>query len=234
MLCKFFHNSYGANIVEVFRKLRATKFQDIYKPAKEQFEGSGSYGNGGAMRIAPIALYFHEDEKAMLQAARKCTEITHTHREGINGALLQCLAVRQSLMIHPTDKVDAERFCCELIEKIRAIEVADYADGSVTFNHNILDMQLEADNFALSLICPFCITFFIHCRLDDDETPYHSQMTRVLDFLCSKEDARSDAEIVKHLGTSIAALHSVPTAIYCFLRAQESIPKISVCSSVIS
>lgn len=48
------------------------------------------------------------------------------------------------------------------------------------------------------------------------------------DFLAVDEDDLSDEEIVKHLGNSIAALHSVPTAIYCFLRAQHKIPGIEV------
>lgn len=30
---------YGQNIVEVFHKLRNSKFEDVYKPAKEQFMG---------------------------------------------------------------------------------------------------------------------------------------------------------------------------------------------------
>ena len=80
---------YGANILEVFHKLKVQRFEDIWKPAKEQFDGSGSYGNGGAMRIAPVALYFNDNYKGMLDVAQKCTELTHTHRLGVNGALLQ-------------------------------------------------------------------------------------------------------------------------------------------------
>lgn len=37
-----------------------------------------------------------------------------------------------------------------------------------------------------------------------------------------------DEEVVDVLGTSIAALYSVPTAVYCFLRAQNEIPTIKV------
>jgi hypothetical protein len=34
------------------------------------------------------------------------------------------------------------------------------------------------------------------------------------------------------LGNSVAALYSVPTAIFCFLRACTPIPEIEVCKSV--
>jgi len=34
-----------------------------FEAAKKLYGGSGSLGNGGAMRIAPIALLYHDDEE---------------------------------------------------------------------------------------------------------------------------------------------------------------------------
>lgn len=48
---------YGQNVVDVFATLRGGNFRDPFGPAALQFNGSGSYGNGGAMRIAPTALF---------------------------------------------------------------------------------------------------------------------------------------------------------------------------------
>lgn len=48
---------YGRNVVTVFEKLQDTDFRDLYGPSSEQFEGRGSFGNGGAMRIVPMALF---------------------------------------------------------------------------------------------------------------------------------------------------------------------------------
>lgn len=63
----------------------------------------------------------------------------------------------------------------------------------------------------------------------EDAAPYQRQLNIVKEFLSrDNEEERSDEEVVRHLGTSIAALYSVPTAIYCFLRAQEKIPGIEV------
>ena len=36
---------YGGSVVEVFKKLRNSECGDPYKPASEQFSGTGSYGN---------------------------------------------------------------------------------------------------------------------------------------------------------------------------------------------
>lgn len=50
---------YGRDVGTVFKKLQDTDFRDLYGPSSEQFDGRGSFGNGGAMRIAPMALFCH-------------------------------------------------------------------------------------------------------------------------------------------------------------------------------
>ena len=45
----------------------------------------GSYGNGSAMRVSPVA-WFYEDLDRVLEAALHSAEITHNHPEGIKGA----------------------------------------------------------------------------------------------------------------------------------------------------
>jgi len=80
---------YGYHVVDIFHKLRAQKFEDPFGPAKEQFDGAGSYGNGGAMRVAPLALFCHSDYKELVNLVQQSAEITHTHKQGYNGTILQ-------------------------------------------------------------------------------------------------------------------------------------------------
>ncbi|KAJ8316857.1 hypothetical protein KUTeg_004761 [Tegillarca granosa] len=49
------HRGYGASVGVVFQSLKECDCLDLYGPASRQFDGSGSYGNGGAMRISPLA-----------------------------------------------------------------------------------------------------------------------------------------------------------------------------------
>ncbi|MEO8613369.1 MAG: ADP-ribosylglycohydrolase family protein [Chloroflexota bacterium] len=49
--------------------------------------GGGSYGNGGAMRVAPLGAYFADDMEALVENARLSSEVTHAHPEGIAGAI---------------------------------------------------------------------------------------------------------------------------------------------------
>lgn len=49
---------YGSGVIHVLRKLASPQLSDVFQPARAQFGGRGSFGNGGAMRAAPFALAF--------------------------------------------------------------------------------------------------------------------------------------------------------------------------------
>lgn len=55
------------------------------------FDG-GSYGNGGAMRAAPIGAYFAGDPTRAGEEARKSALVTHAHPEGQAGAMAVAMA----------------------------------------------------------------------------------------------------------------------------------------------
>ncbi|XP_060531177.1 ADP-ribosylhydrolase ARH3-like [Cylas formicarius] len=182
---------YGQNVVNVFRKLKNSKYEDIFKPAQKQFGGLGSYGNGGAMRIAPIALFYHSDYENMVRVASESTKITHSNVLGINGAILQCLAIHQSLLIDPTKgSVDSKQFLDNLSEKIKVVED---------------DFQDDDNEFA---------------------TAYQEKLQRIMSLLDKEHSDDLDDMVILTLGNGISAYESVPTAIYCFLRAQKMIPNI--------
>lgn len=56
------------------------------------FEGQGSWGNGGAMRVAPVGAYFADDLPQVVEQARRSCEVTHAHPEGIAGAVAVAVA----------------------------------------------------------------------------------------------------------------------------------------------
>ena len=60
---------YGGNVIEVFHQLRDENFEDVFGPASRQFGGTGSYGNGAAMRIAPAAVYGRNMQARHLNAS---------------------------------------------------------------------------------------------------------------------------------------------------------------------
>lgn len=50
--------------------------------------GSGSWGNGAAMRSAPLDAYFADVPERVPEQAIAAAEVTHTHPEGIAGAVV--------------------------------------------------------------------------------------------------------------------------------------------------
>jgi len=56
------------------------------------FSGTGSKGNGGAMRVAPLGAYFADDVVKLVQQARTSAEVTHGHPDGQAGAIAVALA----------------------------------------------------------------------------------------------------------------------------------------------
>lgn len=59
---------YGPKVRNVFAALAKAKYEDVWKPAKEQFDGTGSFGNGAAMRVAPVSLFYYEDETKAVES----------------------------------------------------------------------------------------------------------------------------------------------------------------------
>lgn len=60
--------------------------------AQRYFPG-GSYGNGAAMRVAPVGLFFRDDYAKVLAQSRTSAFPTHVHPLGVEGAQLLALAV---------------------------------------------------------------------------------------------------------------------------------------------
>ena len=58
----------------------------------QMFGGSGSYGNGAAMRAAPIGAWFADDVDKTIEQTALSAEITHTHPEAVVGAIAVSLA----------------------------------------------------------------------------------------------------------------------------------------------
>jgi len=57
---------YGQSVSTVFTKLRFG-VADVYQPAAEQFSGRGSFGNGSAMRVAPVALFAYQKKDTLIE-----------------------------------------------------------------------------------------------------------------------------------------------------------------------
>ena len=89
---------YGPGPPRVFRLiLSGVSWREA---AKKLYGGMGSFGNGAAMRIAPIALLYHDKPEELREVAYRSAEITHAHELGMEGAAVQAYAISLALKIN--------------------------------------------------------------------------------------------------------------------------------------
>ena len=107
---------YGPGPPNVFRMIRAGEPWD---KASEKLYHGGSYGNGSAMRIAPVGVFYHDDLAMLREVARRSSQITHSHELGKSGAVLQAYAVALAVDLDPAETFDAGEFLARLGEFVQ-------------------------------------------------------------------------------------------------------------------
>jgi poly(ADP-ribose) glycohydrolase ARH3 len=101
---------YGPGPPRIFRMMKSgSRWQE----AAERIYPGGSYGNGSAMRVAPIGLLYCDNRCRLRKMAYESSQITHTHPLGTEGAALQAYAVSLAARTEP-DKLDRNEFLNEL------------------------------------------------------------------------------------------------------------------------
>ncbi len=92
--------------------------------ARSLFGGQGSFGNGAAMRIAPVGLFFH-DTPDLYEQARLSASVTHAHPIGVDGAAVLAWAVAQAVKLDPQGSFPFGRFSQSLVDFARTPEMRD-------------------------------------------------------------------------------------------------------------
>ena len=111
--------SYGPGSPHVFRLIRSGEAWD--KAAQKLYYG-GSYGNGSAMRIAPIGVFYHDNSYRLREVAHKSSQITHAHQLGKEGAALQAYAIALATNLESSPAFDRGDFLAKLTDYAQAIE----------------------------------------------------------------------------------------------------------------
>lgn len=106
---------YGPGPPRIFRMIRDGEAWD--KAAEKLYEG-GSYGNGSAMRIAPVGLFYYNDPAKLKEIVYKSSRITHAHELGKEGAALQAYAVALATSADNSHKISISIFLSKLMDFI--------------------------------------------------------------------------------------------------------------------
>ncbi|WP_199842457.1 ADP-ribosylglycohydrolase family protein, partial [Streptomyces scabiei] len=80
-----FDRGYGPAVNRLLRLVR--EGGDWRELASALFNGQGSWGNGAAMRIAPLGAWYADDPEQATHQAEISAYPTHQHREAVVGAM---------------------------------------------------------------------------------------------------------------------------------------------------
>jgi ADP-ribosylglycohydrolase len=84
------YRGYGGTAHDILQAIASGEpWQDV---ARKAFDGSGSMGNGAAMRVAPLGAWFADDFDEVADQAASSADPTHAHPEGKAGAVAVAVA----------------------------------------------------------------------------------------------------------------------------------------------
>lgn len=112
---------YGAGASRLLKSIQAGESWRTITPM--MFSGTGSYGNGAAMRIPPLGAYFADDLATCVENAHLSSEVTHSHPEGIAGGI--AVAVATAVVVRADGDLEKARtdFYSTIIEHTPISEV---------------------------------------------------------------------------------------------------------------
>ncbi|WP_306318079.1 MULTISPECIES: ADP-ribosylglycohydrolase family protein [unclassified Streptomyces] len=127
---------YGPAVTKVLRQVR--EGGDWRSLASALFNGRGSWGNGAAMRIAPLGAYYADDPEQATHQAEISAYPTHQHREAVVGAM--AVAAATALVADPSGPPTPRELLDGVIALVprsavgaglrRAKDMLDYGDPS--------------------------------------------------------------------------------------------------------
>jgi ADP-ribosylglycohydrolase len=91
------------------------------------FGGQGSFGNGSAMRVAPLGAYFADDLDQVIYEATRQSQVTHAHPEAVAGAVAVAVAAAWACRLEDEGRACSRADFLALVEP--SIPDGDVRDG---------------------------------------------------------------------------------------------------------
>jgi ADP-ribosylglycohydrolase len=104
---------YGPGMHRLLPQIR--KGMPWHTAARYLFGGQGSFGNGAAMRVAPVGAFFADDLDMVIEHAQRSAEVTHAHPEGIAGAIAVAIAVACAWRLRDTSPLPTRQEFIDLV-----------------------------------------------------------------------------------------------------------------------
>jgi ADP-ribosylglycohydrolase len=172
------------------------------------FGGTGSKGNGGAMRVAPLGAYFGDDLNRVVKEATASSVVTHVHPEGVAGTVATALGAAMAWQLRDVDPTERAK---RLFEAVLQLTPESEVRRKVLLASQIpADMDSESVAQALGRgdlvtapdTVPFCLWVAAH-HLDN----YPGALASVM---CVGGDCDTNAAIVGGIVASGVGREGIP------------------------
>ena len=153
------HRGYGANAHKLLRAYRDGA--EWRTESSAAFGGSGSYGNGAAMRVAPLGAYCANDLDDVVANAQLSAIVTHAHPEGVAGAVAVAVATAEAALMRGRIR-DGHVFIEDVIEAVPEGEVRRRMTQTLEFDFKtspylVAEAVGSGEEIAAYDTVPFCI-----------------------------------------------------------------------------
>jgi ADP-ribosylglycohydrolase len=135
------------------------------------FGGQGSFGNGGAMRVAPLGAYFADDLSLVVEQATLATEVTHSHPEAIAGSIAVAVAAALSWQLRGETTLTGAAFLDLVLPWVpasivrqRILQVREFDRGAPVWD--VVRAVGNGSAITAQDTVPFCLWCAAH-QLDD-------------------------------------------------------------------
>ncbi|CAF4068847.1 unnamed protein product [Rotaria magnacalcarata] len=106
-------------------------------------QANGSFANGGAMRIAPVALAFRDaSDEELYEAVRMSIISSHVHPEGIDGAFVLAKAIILALRCESIDTFDTSGYLNTLQSTARTTSMQNQIKKLIKFYMDQADIDI--------------------------------------------------------------------------------------------
>ena len=145
---------YGAGARELLSQLvKGANWRDS---SRKLFGSEGSYGNGAAMRVAPIGAYFADDLSEVVEQSRRSAEVTHSHSEGIAGAIAVAVATAVAMVDRSADLLDTT-IARTPASMVRNGLIVAQSQGLEEWTHVVAATLGNGSQISAQDTVPFCI-----------------------------------------------------------------------------
>jgi len=117
---------YGEAMYEVVPRLARETWRQL---AASLFDGRGSYGNGAAMRVAPLGAFFADDLDRCVTQAEQSAIVTHTHPDAIAGAIAVAVAASVAASAAGREPPPPDEVLSVVLERTPPSEVRERIDA---------------------------------------------------------------------------------------------------------